>query len=445
MAQQQGDNVMPFVSRYEAARPTLPGAAQPWAAALREDGISRFRSLGLPSRRTEAWKYTDVKALAKLDFAPAPVHMNGLAAPLLGAVDAAAADHAMVFVNGRFRPDLSRLDALPDGATLDSTAALLDAGAAVLSDRLGRTVEADGRPFAALNAAMMQDGFVLRLAPGTVVERPIRVAFLTDYGGDLTVAVHSRNLIVAAANSRATVLEVHRGRDGAAYFSNGVTELEVDDGARLHHYKLQDEGDGAFHLATILARLGRDATYDSFILSLGAGWARNDIQALLDGPGVDCRLNGAYLGRRRQHLDTTTVIDHAHPDCRSREVYKGVLDDRARGVFQGKIRVRRDAQRTDGYQLNRAMLLSKGAEADSKPELEIYADDVKCSHGATVGEIDHDALFYLRARGIGEDAARAMLIEAFLADALQEIDIVAVRDEFAGHVTGWLNAGEHAA
>ncbi len=421
---------MPVAERFDDRRAELPGAGDAWADGLRAEGIAAFRALGVPDRRTEAWKYTDVRKLAALDYAPAPVHSNGVSQGLTSEIEAAVGPR-LVFVNGHFRADLSSTDGLPDGATVESTATLLAGGDALLTEHLGRVTEASGHPFLGLNTALMQDGVVVHLAPGVVVEQPIRVVFLTDLETDAAAIAHPRNLVVAEDNSQATLVEIHRGVDGASYFTNAVTEVSVGAGARLHHYKLQDEGDAALHLANLQVRLGRDATYDNFILSLGARLARNDIGATLAATGIDCRLSGAYVARDSQHMDTTSFIDHAEPDCRSREVYAGVLDGKSRGVFQGKIVVRRDAQRTDGHQLNRALLLSKGAEIDSKPELEIYADDVKCSHGATAGEIDADALFYLRTRGIGEDEARALLIEAFLMEALEEISVPEVRDEFA--------------
>ena len=431
---------LPLAALFDDRRGELPGAGHGWADALRDGGIASFRALGVPDRRSEDWKYTDVRKLAALDYAPAPVHSNGVSQVLTSEIDATAADGLrLVFVNGHFRADLSSTDGLPEGAAVASTADLLNGADPLLAEHLGRVTEAVGQPFLGLNTAFMQDGFVLHLRPGIAIEQPIRMVFLTDLEADAVAAANPRNLVVAEDNSQATLVEIHRGNDGTAYFTNAVTEISVGAGARLHHYKLQDEGDAALHLANLQVRLGRDATYDNFILSLGARLARNDIGAVLAATGIDCRLSGAYVARDSQHMDTTSFIDHAEPDCRSREVYAGVLDGRSRGVFQGKIVVRRDAQRTDGHQLNRALLLSKGAEIDSKPELEIYADDVKCSHGATAGEIDADALFYLRTRGIGEDEARALLIEAFLMEALEEISVPAVRDDFSARLKARLD------
>jgi Fe-S cluster assembly protein SufD len=253
-------------------------------------------------------------------------------------------------------------------------------------------------------------------------------------------AFFPRHLIVCGANSRATVIETHIGPEGPTWFADAVTEISLGEGARLDHYRRQAEGIGAFNIGTGLVRLSKDATYDGFALATGADLSRWEVTAVLDGPGGDCRLNGAYLGRGSQQIDNTTLIDHAAPDCRSRQVFKGVLDDQARGVFQARIGVRRDAQRTDGHQLNKALLLSRGAEIDSKPELEIFADDVKCSHGATAGEIDKQALFYLRSRGIGEADARALLIEAFVRDAVAEIGHEGAREEFDHAIRDWLDS-----
>ncbi len=441
--------VAPFVAQFDAVRPALPGAGYAWADALRARGIAGFAARGFPTRSVEAWKYTDTRKLAALALASA----TGAAGPAaeVGAAPAALATVAetgiaarAVMVNGRFRPDLSDLGGLPPGVRLCSLAALLDQGDRLVEAQLGSVLAAGERPLLGLNAALMADGMVLELPPGTVVEQPIRLLFLTDTARPPT-AMFTRNLIVAGAMSRATVVETWQGGDAAAYAQNAVAEVAVGEGARLNHYRLQAEGCQAVHLSQTLVRLAKAAAYDSFTLSVGAEWSRSEAEACLDGPGGELRLGGAYLATGSQHVDHTTLIDHAQPDCRSREVFKGVLDGRARGVFQGKIRVQRGAQRTDGYQLNRALLLSKTAEIDSKPELEIYADDVKCSHGATAGEIDHDSLFYLRARGIGEAQARALLVEAFIQEAIEEITDEAVRAKFAAAVTGWLGAREPAA
>ena len=429
----------PFLAALAAEPPPADGAAA-WAHDLRARAWTAFQDSGLPSRKSEAWRYTDVRKLARHAFRPAPAPVDGLSPALQPALRrAASAAHALVFVNGHYRADLSRPGDLPAGVRLTSLAGLLSADDALVRERLGPLGSAEDRPFLALNTALARDGFALELAPGAVVEQPIRLVFLTDPSAG-PIAAYPRNLVVASAGSRATLVEEHVGAGGDAYLSNSASEIVVEDGAHLQHYKLQCEAAQAYHLAHIMVRLGRDATFENFVLSTGAALARTEIAAKLAGPGGDCRLSGGYLARDVQQIDTMTVMDHTQPDCRSRQVYQGAVDDRARAVFQGKVIVRRSAQRTDGHQLSRGLLLSPRAEIDHKPELEIYADDVKCSHGATAGEIDHDALFYLRSRGLEEAVARGLLIEAFVLEAIEEISDEAVRQEFADVVQHWLSA-----
>ncbi|MCK4868152.1 MAG: Fe-S cluster assembly protein SufD, partial [Alphaproteobacteria bacterium] len=264
------------------------------------------------------------------------------------------------------------------------------------------------------------------------------------------VAFHPRNLVVAGKGSRATLIESHIGAGEGSYFSNSITDIQVARGATLTHAKLQDEGPKAFHVALVRVCIGDEACYDNFVLHRGAELARNEVHARIDGTGAECRLNGAYLGANRQHMDNTTVIEHKAPGSSSSEVFKGALDGRARGVFQGRIVVHRDAQQTEGNQLNKTLLLSRDAEMDTKPELVIYADDVKCSHGATIGELDDAALFYLRSRGIDEATARDILVSAFLNEAVEELRDPTLADAFRARIEGWVDArhkseGEKAA
>ncbi|WP_114395121.1 Fe-S cluster assembly protein SufD [Oleisolibacter albus] len=421
---------LPFAPFQQAA---LPGADLPWLADLRRAGRDRFAALGLPTPRNEAWKFTTLRPLEKLSFAPVPA--DAPAVPV-DAIPAVAADsHRLVFVDGRFRPDLSRRQGLPAGVTLLSLGEALSTVPAQVEAMLGRTAAVDGHALLALNAAYLADGVLLHVAKGVTVDRPIELVFLAAGGSaDAPLAWHPRLLLALEDNAEATLVEQHLGRDGAVYLSNVAAEVVAGPGARLHHYKLQEEGRDAFHLATLTTRLGRDATYDSFVLNLGARLARHEARSLLDGTGITCRVSGAYAIAGSQHSDITTLIDHAHPHCTSREVVKGVIGGQGRAVFQGKIIVRPDAQKTDGYQLNRALLLSDTAEIDSKPELEIYADDVKCSHGATAGELDDDQLFYLRARGLPLEQARALLVAAFLDEAVDEVVSEPVREHFRSRI-----------
>jgi Fe-S cluster assembly protein SufD len=283
----------------------------------------------------------------------------------------------------------------------------------------------------------MQDGAVVRVADGVSVEAPVQLVFVTTdgYGAE----AHLRNLIVLAADSGATLVRTHVALGAATGFCDVVTEAAVGQGATLRHATLQNESASAFHMALTAVRIGRDATFDSFALSAGARLARNEIRVRLAGEGGDCTLNGIALVRGRQHADNTTDVDHAKPHCHSAQLYKNVLDERGRSVFQGRIHVGAGAQKTDAHQMNRNLLLSRDAQADSKPELIIHADDVKCSHGATVGDLDRDALFYLESRGIDETAARNLLVRGFAAEMMETISDEAVRAHLEAALTGWLD------
>lgn len=414
----------------------LPGADLAWVRDLRQQGRAAFLAAGLPSRKTEIWKYTDVQRLARGGFAASGAP-GSVDSEKLAQIDRLTGDQPRaVFVDGSFDAGLSRLPDTAGVAAAGLADLLGNSGGAVIG-RLGRVAESEDRPFIQLNQALMGDGLVLTVGRRAVLDRPLHLVFV---GTAATTgrAIHPRVLIVLESEAAATVVEHHISADGEDRFVNAVTEVAVGDGARLNHYKWQGEGDGTYHYAGTLATVGRDARYENFVLTTGARQSRNEMVIRLTEPGSDLVLSGGYLVNGDRHTDTTTRIEHLAPDCTSREVYKGVLDGRARGVFQGKIYVDRLAQRTDGHQMARALILSDKAEANTKPELEIYADDVKCSHGATVGEIDKDHLFYLQSRGIGLNEARRLLVDAFVIDALADISDEAVRAQFTDHVAGWM-------
>jgi Fe-S cluster assembly protein SufD len=408
----------------------------PWTTALRQDGLDRYRESGLPTPRTEAWKYTNLRRLARMTFAVREAAPDGVSVPedRLVKLDAFRA----VLVNGRFRADLSDLDGLPRGVRIAGLAEVLRDEPSVLEPLLGRIAIRADKPMAALNAAHLEDGLCVFVDEGVVLDKPLHIVSIGVTCGDDPACFYPRLLVSVGQGGVATIIESHVGE--GAYFSNIVAEIAVGVDAVLNHYKVQDESLEAYHIADTTVRLEDRSTYDGFVFQSGGLLARNEIHASLDGENIECRVNGAYLGAGKQHIDNTAFIDHMKPSSRSREVCKGVLDDESRAVFQGKILVRKDAQKTDGFQLNKALLLSRGAEIDSKPELEIYADDVKCSHGATVGELDADALFYLRARGIDEAAARNLLISAFVAEAVEEIQSMRVRDALSDLVRARLAA-----
>ncbi len=395
---------------------------------LRAGGQAAFDQAGLPSRKLEQWKYTPLNKLDVMGFGAFDAAVTAIPEALPATVPEIDA-YCIVLVNGRFAASLSDLSGLDSKVTLTGFDTAVSDAPALVETMIGRQVKTD-MPMAALNAAHFEDGIVLHVPKGVTLEKPVHLVSLA-VGTDTPVSAHPRLLISLDENAEATLIETHVSFGKGVTLINGVSEITLGRHARLGHYKLQSESDDTTHVWLNGATLHDSAVYDSFVLQIGDGLVRNEIRVLLDGEHIDARLSGAYFGTGTAHIDNTTFIDHSKPNCQSREVYKGVLDDESRGVFQGKILVRPHAQKTDGHQLNRALLLSSKAEFDSKPELEIYADDVKCSHGATTGDLDPDQLFYLKARGIDEAQARAMLVQAFLMESIEVIQKQAVRDVFA--------------
>ncbi|MDH3700235.1 MAG: Fe-S cluster assembly protein SufD [Alphaproteobacteria bacterium] len=431
-----------FADHLDGVAATLPRQDLGWLQELRAAARDRYAAAGLPTPRLESWKFTNLNRLPRVGFTAAAL----AEAPAVDSVPVGAAIAAegavVVLVNGRFRADLSNLADLPKGATVLGIADALETQDGLLETHLDRIAGESDASLAALNTAQLADGVYLHLAEGVTLERPLHVISIGAARGE-PVAFHPRLLLIAEPGSHGCILESHVGAGDGAYFTNTVVEASVGEGAVLQHYKLQNDHPAAWHTATTGVELAARAVYDSFVLQIGGHMARNEIIARILGSHAECHLNGTYLLRGKQHADNTTLIDHAAPESTSREVYKGVVDDQARGVFQGKILVRRNAQKTDGHQVNKTLLLSRGAEIDSKPELEIYADDVKCGHGATAGELDEDALFYLQARGIDPETARGLLIEAFIGETIDEILRPTMRNALRDIVAGWLTDGRH--
>ncbi len=432
-------HMQPFLDQALADANDAVGAKVSWLADLRGRGAALYGDRGLPGRRDEYWRYTSLNELSKNEFKLA----NGTPAadvpPLPHRAVAELASYRIVFVNGRLRPDLCVLDDMPDGVLVAGLGDMIAAAPDRLQPVLGRNVDLADMPLAALNTAFMHDGMVLFVDGGVSVDKPVHLVSIAAPSGT-AMMLQPRHLIVLGDGAKATLIESHIGATESPYFNNLVSELSLGERAELNHYIFQEEGPAAVHIAATALDLAAWASYAGFVLQSGSAVGRSETRAILNGSGADCRLDGIYLGSGSQVLDNTTYVEHVAAGCRSRQVYKGVLDGRARGVFQGKIHVRPGAQQTDGHQLSRALLLSPRAEIDTRPELEIYADDVKCSHGATAGELDADALFYLMSRGIPPDAARRMLIEAFVGEALSEIRLSQVAEDFSAHVRNWLNA-----
>jgi Fe-S cluster assembly protein SufD len=325
-----------------------------------------------------------------------------------------------------------------------SLASALQTDLATVEPHLARFARYDAQPFVALNTALMEDGAFVRIARGVVAEEPIHLLFLT-VAEEGPLVTYPRNLILADENSQATIVETYAALDGGVYFNNVVTEIIAAENAVLDHYKIQQESEGAFHIATQQVQQDRDSNFTSHSISLGGALVRNDINAVLNGTGIESTVNGLYLASGRQHVDNHTAIDHAKPHCNSHELYKGILDGHATGVFNGKIFVRPDAQKTDAKQTNQNLLLSADATINTKPQLEIFADDVRCTHGATVGQLDADAIFYLRSRGLGLEEARGLLTYAFASDILERVKVAPLRAELEKQLLSRLPRMRHVS
>ena len=430
-------NIERYLKQYGAARASLPGHRLPWLAELREEALARFRDIGFPTTRDEAWKHTRVTSIENRELHAAHNGASQIeSAWLASRTFQALSPHVLVFVNGRFAVELSRVGSLPAGVKVGNLAQLLETDPDLLQPHLGKHADSGQHGFAALNGALMTDGACLLVPKGTVIEQPLQVLFVS--GTEDNTASHVRNLYVVEDGGQATIIESYLGWGDTAYLTNAVTEKVLGRNATLNYYKVQQESLKAFHIADLHVHLARDSHLEAHSFSLGSMLARHGVNALLAEEGVSCSLNGLYLADGRRHVDTYLFVDHAKPRGTSRETFKGVVGGRARGVFNGKVLVRQDAQQTDAHMGNKNLLLTRDAEVDTRPQLEIYADDVKCTHGATVGQIDEAALFYLRSRAIDEQTARGFLIFGFAHDIIDRISDARVRDVLAGNIFDYL-------
>ena len=419
---------------FEAVAAKLPGGRA--VAEARKAAIGAFAGLGFPHRRIEEWKYTDLRSALKEALPPAiadatPVTAAEINAALegLASIDA----HRVVFVNGGHRPELSSAGA-EKGLEIGPLAFALarDAG-----DALGRWDAPGQEAVVALNTAFVTDGALIRIGKGTRLAKPLLLVFVR--AGKAPRLVATRNSLKIGDGAQATIIEAHLALpDAGGGQASTLSEIAVGDGASVSHVKCTLEGAGTSHVASWLAALGARARYRAFHLTAATGLVRNTLQVTYKGEGAKLDISGCFLGRGSEHIDTTLVVDHAVPGCESRELFKGVLADRSRGIFQGKVIVRPDAQKTDGKQMAQVLMLSEDAEFDSKPELEIYADDVVCGHGSTAAELDSDALFYLRSRGIPLEEARRMLIESFVGEALDKVEDERLREALSAMSLGRL-------
>jgi Fe-S cluster assembly protein SufD len=421
---------------YTEARGRLPGDAA--IAAQRAAAFDVFAKTGLPHRRIEDWKYTDLRALMR-DAKPLAAPPDAAAkagAKTAGALLGDVETRRLVFVDGAFVAEMSDIGNLERGLSIGSLADALADGDPTLTAHLGKLAPlSDGA--VALNTALMGDGAVIRIAAGSTTERPLHLLFVASAK---PAASFVRSLVVVEEGARAMVIESHEGPPGSDYQVNTALELFVGDGAHVDHVKIIGEGSDALHVSTLAAAIGARARFNAFTYTAGGAVVRNQLFLKFDGEDTVAGIRGATLLKGRQHADTTLVVNHIAQRCQSREVFKSVLDDEAHGVFQGRIIVRPHAQKTDAKMMTRALLLSERAEAVNKPELEIFADDVQCGHGATAGALDDDLKFYLMARGIPRPEAEALLIRAFLGEAIDGIEHAGLREALMDNVVEWLKA-----
>ena len=395
-----------------------------WLRELRERGAARFAALGFPTVRQEEWRFTNVAPIADTPFRLAEKTPTN-AADLTGRVRIPETAARIVILNGHFAPELSSLDKLPRGLVAGSLANAIAHNRPELA-HLGQLAW-EHAPFVALNTAFLEDGAFVAVAANIVIDQPLHIIMIN--GGAGKTMVHPRTLIVMGANSQAKIAQTFLGAAGESHFANAVTEVSAGETAVLDLYTDQREIDTAYHVAAVQIQLQRNATVRALGVTLGGRLVRNDIAGVLGGEGAHVALDGVYLVDGDRLVDNHTTIDHATPNCTSHELYKGILDGKARAVFNGRIIVREDAQKTDSKQTNRALLLSDDAVINSNPQLEIFADDVKCTHGAAIGQLDDEAMFYLRARGLTERDARYMLIHAYVGEVLERIGIEPLRQQ----------------
>jgi Fe-S cluster assembly protein SufD len=414
-----------YLKGFEEIASSNATSAPDWARSLRLSAITRFEALGFPTTKNEDWHFTSVAPIAEREFDLLAPPAHAVTAAQLAPFTFGATDwHTLVFVNGRYDAALSSAAGLPEGVTLLPLKRAYDELPLLVEQYLGKVAGYEGQTFTALNTAFLDDGAVLHVAREVEVAQPIHLLFVSTGTG--TSQPH--NLIVLDRFAKATVIESYAGLGDGSYFTNVVTEAVVGDGATLTHLKLQRESAEAYHVGTVDVRQARDSHLVQFSFATGAALSRTNIYTELRGEGCGATLNGLYLGDGEQHIDHQTRIEHVEPNCYSREHYKGILDGAAHGVFNGKVFVHPAAQKTDGKQTNNTLLLSEKAQIDTKPQLEIFADDVKCTHGATVGRLDETALFYLKSRGIAARTARQLLTYAFAADVLESIELAEVRE-----------------
>jgi Fe-S cluster assembly protein SufD len=420
-------------------------SSQPkWLAPLRKAGIASFADQGFPKLSDEDWRFTNVSPIAKLNFQLAKeVSVNGAESKLIDeSTFTKLSGHRLVFVNGFFSAKLSSIKPVAGGLKIENLSGAIAKNSTLIEKHLGKYAYTANNTFAALNQAFFTDGAFIFVPKGVEVTEPVQLIYISS-AKNSGETILPRNLVIAEANSKLTVVESYISTGNVAYFTNAVTEILAGENAIVEHIKLQDEATDAYHIATIAGEFGRASHVTVHSFALGAKLSRTNIRTKLAGEGLECILNGLYLTRGEQLADHHMIVEHAQPHCASHEYFNGILDDKSKGVFHGRIYVHPIAQKTDAKQTNKNLLLSDDATADTKPQLEIYADDVKCTHGATIGQLNDESIFYLRTRGIGTDTARQMLIHAFAGEIINRVNCEAAREELDKVIWDRLEANPH--
>ncbi len=418
-----------YLSRFKNFEDSLNGESKLPIHVLRRTAIEKLAELGFPTPKNEEWRFTNITPILKAAFVPSTrQHVRQVSAGeiekfMFGGLKC----HRLVFLNGHFAPGLSSVAGLPSGSMATSLASVLTSDGGLLYRHLGKQVTGSENAFTALNTGFMQDGAFVHVPDNVILEEPIHMMFVSLGGGDPLVS-NPRNLILVGNDSQVSLVESYVSLDGGVYLTNAVTEMVAGERSVIEHDKYQDESLSAFHIGTTHFQQAAGSNVVSNSIASGGSIVRNNVTVVLAGKGVEATLNGLSLATGQQLVDNHTTIDHAEPNCTSHELYKAILDGKSRGVFNGKIFVRVDAQKTDAKQTNKTLLLSDDAMVDTKPQLEIFADDVKCTHGATVGQLDEEQVFYLRSRGLSDEAARDILTFAFAGDVISRIHVESLRE-----------------
>lgn len=427
-----------YISNFGEFEKRLNGGKENPIHQKRKEALSNFSKLEFPTIKDEEWKYTSIAPLLKHNFVPSYEKKN-VTMDFIKSLLFDEMEHSLiVFINGRYSDEHSDLLNLPNGVVVGSIADEIKKKNHILLKHFGKYADHQNHIFTALSTAYTEDGAFIYVPAGKIVEEPIHIIFITDSDSE-KILTQPRNLFVAEKNSQVTIIEHYVGNEDEIYFTNAVTEIVAEENAVVDHIKLQEESKKAFHIARMEVDQEKSSNFSSHLISTGADLTRNEFNAKFNDAGGECTLNGLYMIDGTQLFDAHTLMDHAKPHCNSHEHYKGILDDKSRGVFNGKIIVRPDAQKTNAFQENNSILLSDEALVNTKPQLEIFADDVKCSHGATIGQMDEDAKFYLKSRGIGEEASKGILLHAFASDVITTIKIESIRNYIEKIITQKFN------